>query len=76
MDAYQAIIGKRDRREYTSQPIPDEVRHRILQAGRMAGSSSNNQLGRLIVLNDRGALERRRLRHRPDRAKHDGRRLG
>jgi nitroreductase len=57
MDAFQAIIGKRDRREYTNQPIPDDVRHRILQAGRMAGSSSNNQLCRLIVLNDRGALE-------------------
>ena len=52
MDAYKAIIGKRDRREYDGRPISHDVRHRILQAGRMAGSSSNNQLARLIVLND------------------------
>lgn len=57
MDAYQAIISKRDRRQYDSRPIPEDVQHRILQAGRMAGSSSNSMLLRLIVLNDRGVLE-------------------
>ena len=31
MDAYQAIIGKRDRRAYDSRPIPEDVRHRIRQ---------------------------------------------
>jgi len=30
MDAYQAIIAKRDRREYTDKPIPDDVLQRIL----------------------------------------------
>jgi nitroreductase len=57
MDAYKAIIGKRDRREYDGRPIPEESLHRILQAGRMAGTSSNSQLLRLLVLNDRPALE-------------------
>jgi nitroreductase len=57
MDAYKAIISKRDRREYDGRPIPEDAIHRILQAGRMAGSSSNNQNCRLIVLNDRAALE-------------------
>ncbi len=52
MDAYQAIIGKRDRRDYDGRPIPDDVLHRILQAGRMAGSSSNSQPIRLVVLRD------------------------
>lgn len=52
MDAYQAIIAKRDRRDYEDRPIPDEVLHRILQAGRMAGSSSNSQPTRLIVMRD------------------------
>ena len=37
MDAYQAIISKRDRREYEPKPIPEDVLQRILQAGRMAG---------------------------------------
>jgi nitroreductase len=52
MDAYQAVIGKRDRREYDSKPLPDEVIHRILQAGRMAGTSSNKQQLRFIALTD------------------------
>jgi nitroreductase len=57
MDAYQAIISKRDRREYDSKPIPEDVLHRILQAGRMAGSSSNTQTVRYIVMRDQAAKE-------------------
>ena len=57
MDAYKAIITKRDRREYGSRPIPEDAVLRILQAGRMAGSSSNNQNCRFLILNDRVALE-------------------
>ena len=58
VDAYHAIISKRDRRDYDSHPIPEDALHRILQAGRMSGTSSNSQLLRLIVLNDRAALEK------------------
>src|SRR3989304_7152760 len=57
MDAYKAILTKRDQREYDSRPIPEESLQRILQAGRMAGSSSNNQPCRFIVLDDRTVLE-------------------
>lgn len=57
MDAFQAIIGKRDRREYDSRPIPEDVLHRILQAGRMAGSSSNTQTIRYIVMRDQAAKQ-------------------
>ena len=53
MDAYRAIISKRDRREYDSRrQIPEAVLARILQAGRMAGSSSNSQPCRFVVLQD------------------------
>ena len=58
MDAYQAIIGKRDRREYDSRPIPDDVLNRILQAGRMAGSSSNSQPFRFIVMREQASKEK------------------
>jgi nitroreductase len=58
MDAYQAIIGKRDRREYDGRPVGKAELHRILQAGRMAGSSGNRQYCRFIVLNDRAVLEK------------------
>ena len=58
MDAYEAIIKKRDRREYDGRPIPEDVLRRILQAGRMAGSSSNSQPLRLIVMRDQAAKDR------------------
>lgn len=50
MDAYQAIISKRDTRSYAARPIPEDVLRRILQAGRMAGSSKNSQPCRFVVL--------------------------
>lgn len=52
MDTYQTIVSKRDRREYDSRPLPDDVVHRILQAGRMAGSSGNGQPVRYIAFRD------------------------
>ena len=58
MDAYEAIIRKRDRREYDGRPIPEESLRRILQAGRMAGSSSNKQPLRFIVMRDEGQKQK------------------
>jgi nitroreductase len=57
MDAYKAIITKRDTRSYTEQPIPDETLLRVLQAGRMAGSSKNTQPVRLIAIRNRGWMQ-------------------
>ena len=57
MDAFKAIVTKRDRREYQSKPVPDEIVQRILQAGRMAGSSSNSQPIRYVVLRDKSVVE-------------------
>ena len=52
MDAYKAITTKRDTRSYTEDPIPNEVLNRVIQAGRMAGSSKNTQPIRLVVIRD------------------------
>ena len=52
MTPYDAIINKRDLRVYTDAAIPDDVMHRILQAGRMAGSAKNIEANRLIVVTD------------------------
>ncbi len=52
MDARSCILGKRDSRSYTDKSIPDETLERILQAGRMAGSSKNTQPWRFVVLRD------------------------
>ena len=52
MDAYRAIVSKRDTRRFAGRPVPDDVLHRILQAGRMAGRSKNTQPVRLVVLRE------------------------
>jgi nitroreductase len=52
MDAYAAIISKRDTRSYLPDDLDDEVVRRILQAGRMAGSAKNAQSTRVVVVTD------------------------
>jgi len=52
MDAYEAIVTKRDTREYEPQPISAEHLRHIVQAGRMAGSSKDAQPIRLILLTE------------------------
>ena len=52
MDAYRAIVAKRDQRAFTPRPIPDDALGRILQAGRMTGSSKNREPNRFIVVRD------------------------
>lgn len=57
MTTYETIITKRDRRDYSPRPLPDDVVHRILQAGRMAGSSSSNsQPVRFVVYRNRDTM--------------------
>jgi nitroreductase len=57
MDAYRAVVDKRDQRVFLSRPIPEEALRRILQAARMAGSSKNSEPNRLVVVRDRARLE-------------------
>ena len=57
MDVYLAIVSKREVRAYADRPLPDDAVRRLLEAGRLAGSSRNRQARRFIVLRD-GALAR------------------
>ena len=52
MDAYRAIVDKRDQRAFLPTPIPEEALRRILQAGRMTGSSKNSEPNRFVVVRD------------------------
>ena|SRR3990172_1174453 len=52
MDAYKAIVSKRDSRSYLDKPLDEEALRRILQAGRMAGSSKNTQPCRFVVVRE------------------------
>ncbi len=52
MDTFLAIASKRDERAYAATPIPPEVERRILDAGRLSGSSRNTQLWEFAVIDD------------------------
>jgi nitroreductase len=57
VDVYLAIVSKREVRAYADRPLPDDALRRLLEAGRLAGSSRNRQARRFVVLRD-GALAR------------------
>ena len=57
MDAYRAVVDKRDQRAFVPKPLPEESLRRILQAARMTGSSKNEEPNRLIVVRDRERLK-------------------
>jgi nitroreductase len=52
MDTHTCIRTKRDSRAYADRPISEEALRRILQSGRMAGSSKNTQPWRFVVLRE------------------------
>ena len=56
MDAYRAVVDKRDQRAFLPKPIPEDALRRILQAARMTGSSKNSEPNRFIVIQDRARL--------------------
>ena len=53
MDPYLAIVSKRDERAYADTPISGEVRQRILDAGRLSGSSKNRQRWEFVIVSGR-----------------------
>jgi nitroreductase len=57
MDAYRAVVDKRDQRVFLPTPIPEESLRRILQAARMTGSSKNSEPNRLVVIRERDRLQ-------------------
>jgi nitroreductase len=58
VDAFLAVASKREVRRYADRPVPPEVERRILEAGRVSGSSKNRQPWRFVVLSDRETIER------------------
>jgi nitroreductase len=53
MDAYLAVVSKREVRRYDDRPLPEDAVRRVLEAGRVAGSSRNRQARRFVVVGDR-----------------------
>jgi nitroreductase len=56
VDTFLAIASKREVRRYTDRPLTGELERRILDAGRMAGTSGNRQRVRFVVVADRDRL--------------------
>ncbi len=54
---FDTIRSKRDTRAYAGRALPEDTLHRILQAGRMAGSAKHAEPCRFIVLRDRDRRE-------------------
>jgi nitroreductase len=52
MEFYDIIKKRRSIRKYRSDPVPDAVLERILEAGRIAPSAKNIQPWRFIVVKD------------------------
>jgi nitroreductase len=57
VDTFLALASRRETREYAPEPLPEEVERRILEAGRMSGSSRNTQPWTFVVLRG-GAKDR------------------
>jgi nitroreductase len=58
VDAFLALVSRREVRRYAERPVPAEVERRILEAGRLSGSSQNRQPWRFVVLENRATVER------------------
>lgn len=58
MDTEVAVASKRDERRYADRPVPAGVVQRILDAGRLAGSSANRQARRFVVVESEDARRR------------------
>jgi nitroreductase len=56
VDTFLAIASRRETRDYADTPIPEDVVRRILDAGRLSGSSRNTQKWEFVVVGDHEAM--------------------
>jgi nitroreductase len=58
MDVFEAVRTVLAVREYEDKPVPPDVVRRIVDSGRLTGSSMNLQPWHFVVIEDREALRR------------------
>jgi nitroreductase len=56
VETWDAMRARRNVRQFTDQPVPDEALDRILEAGRRAPSASNWQPWDFVLVTDRAQL--------------------
>lgn len=57
MDVFQAITERKSIRKYKSDPVPDELILRCIEAARLAPSWANTQVSRFVAVEDRAVRE-------------------
>jgi nitroreductase len=57
MDVFEAVRTVLAVRAYQDRPVPDDVLHRIVEAGRLTASSMNRQPWHFVVVTARDGLE-------------------
>lgn len=50
MDTYLTIASRRETRDFSERPLPGEIVERILDAGRLSGSSTNRQQWMFVLV--------------------------
>jgi nitroreductase len=58
VDTFLAVASRREVRDYAGRPIPEDAALRILEAGRISGSSRNSQPWRFVVVESPSLKER------------------
>jgi nitroreductase len=58
MDGFECVSTKLDVREFDSRSVPDDVKLKVLEAGRLSGSGMNNQHWRFVLVAQRDALRK------------------
>ncbi|BBZ45882.1 nitroreductase family protein [Mycobacterium parmense] len=57
MEAWDALCARRNVRQYTPEPVPEEHLDRIAEAGWRAPSAKNRQPWDFVIVTDRGQLQ-------------------
>ena len=58
MSVYETVIARRTVRDYTDRPVEEEMVRKLLQAGRMAPSSSDSQPWHFVVARERETIDK------------------
>jgi nitroreductase len=57
MDAYDAIVARRTVRNFKSDPVPDDILKKLVNAGRLAPTGANRQPFKFLVVTDPAARD-------------------
>jgi nitroreductase len=58
MDTYECIRTKLDVGEFSSKPVPGEVKQKVLEAARLTGSGINRQHWRFVLVQSQEGLKK------------------